>query len=271
MALARSFNLLVVAALIGIVGVGIHKATALRTATINIEFVHYVQQGIPEQDVFVEPYAWIDDLPSDFVYPLRPRDLREEIPFEFIEPRSILAPNVVRVEPRDARSPAYLSKSLYAAETVIPHDPSQSGLNALGPFSKGDMMGLTLREWLAAQGSGIYTVMGNDAELNLSFRKLMPYGRYLFQCIRIPVKPAFDIVETECLQWSRLHTAIRPDADGNATLRLELPALPQSIPQTTTMLQLVYQREIIRWDGDPGGYGWNEHVQLMFEMPMIQD
>lgn len=258
----RLLTLPIVIALICAVAQNINaSATISRTATMNIQFVHYTQLGIAEQDVFVEPYNWLDDLPSDFIYPLRAHDVNDYIP-ALLEPRSILAPHVVRVEPRDAQSPSYLAKSLFASETVIPHDPEKFGPNPLGPFWKGDELGFTLRQWLAAQGSGVYVLNGKNAELTLAFQKLVPQAQYVLQCIREPANAEFDGVETDCPHWSSLRSRIQTDADGNASLRLQIPALPESNRETTTVLQLVYTRGAGDWDG----YGWNEHVQLVFEV-----
>src|SRR5947207_587582 len=96
----RSFALLAALMPLLMVGCGTNVSTAARAATLPVQFLHYAQMGLPEQDVYVEPYSWLDDLPSNFIYPLRPPDIREEIPSNFTEPRSILAPAVVRGVPR---------------------------------------------------------------------------------------------------------------------------------------------------------------------------
>ena len=254
-----------------VVACGLNTPTLARTAMTKIQFVHYVEIGMPEQDVFIEPYNWLDDLPSNFIYPLRPHDVREKIPAVFIEPRSELVPNVVRLDAPESQLPAYLAKSLYATKDAIPHDAFKSGRHATGQFPKGDNLGLTARQWLAAQGSGTYSVIGNMAEFHLSFQKLVPFEHYTLECVTIPVRANADTVETNCPQWSRLHTGIQPDADGSATLRLRIPALRDSMGERTTILQLIYEREVTRWSSELGGYGWNQHVQLLFPMPALGD
>ena len=267
----RSFALLAALMPLLMVGCGTNVSTAARAATLPVQFLHYAQMGLPEQDVYVEPYSWLDDLPSNFIYPLRPHDMREEIPSNFIEPRSILAPAVVRVDARGAQSAAYLAKHLFAAETVIAHDLSQSGVHALGPFAKGDDLGLTLRQWLAAQGTGVYEPSGDRGELNVSFQGLVPYGQYALQCVSVGVTAANDEVETDCPRWSALQTSLQPDAEGNAALRLRIPVLPQNERERTIVLQLVYEPEVTTWNGDLGGYGWNQHVQLVCTLPAFDD
>ena len=249
---------------------GLYGAVIAHPATMQIQFLHYAQLGMPEQDVFIEPYNWLDDLPSNFIYPLRPHDWREEIPSNFIEPRSLLAPDVVRI-PAMTLAPTYLAKQLYAAVTVIPHEPLTPGAQALGPFAKGDALGLTLRQWLAARGSGMKVATGDAAELRLNFQALVPYGQYALQCVNVPSRSDADSVETDCPDWSSLATRFQPDGEGTATLWLRIPALPEGRPEWTTVLQLVYERAVIKWDGDLGGYGWNEHVQLLFPVPPAQD
>ena len=42
-------------------------------------------------------------------------------------------------------------KPLYAASSIVAHDPFQRGPNPLGPYFRGDWLGITLRQWLAAR------------------------------------------------------------------------------------------------------------------------
>ena len=245
---------------------GTTVSTTSRTDTMQIQFVHYVQLGIPEQDVFIEPHNGLDAVPTILIDPLRPNEVCHNIP-ALIESCSVRAQQVMRVEPGDAQSPGQLAKSLYAAETVIPHDLNRSGPNPIGPYWKGDALGVTLRLWLGAEGSGYYVMNAKDAELDLAFQKLVPRAQYALRCMRTPVPVKYDPIEIDCPHWSRLQSRIQPDADGNATLRLKVPMLPKSNRETSTVLQLVYTR----WEDDWGGYGKNEHVQLLFEVPIPQD
>src|SRR5689334_429123 len=96
-------------------------ATALSTGVLppvhaspmDIRFIHYTEAGLPEQDVFVEP----GDAPEVTPRPRMPHT-------DPLTGRIISEPGwvseIIRVEPADAQREAYLSKMLYAANTVVP-------------------------------------------------------------------------------------------------------------------------------------------------------
>ena len=230
--------------------------------SVAIQFVTYSQAGLPEQDVFVEPANWLDAFPASFIYPLRPHK-------PHVEPltgRTITDPDwpstVVRASPADAQSPAFLSKMLYASKHATPHDPYQTASETGSPLPKGDELGFTLREWLAARGSGSYTVDGAEAELQLVFANLVPLGKYSLWCLRVR-RPLQNVLsERPCGAADGSQNKLQSGARGEATLRLKLKALPESGADTDSVLQLEYNREVPTEDGDLGGYGLNEHVQL---------
>ena len=45
--------------------------------------------------------------------------------------------------------------------------------------------------------------------------------------------------------------------------------LPETTDETATVLQLNYTRAIVVQDGELGGYGLNEHVQLYATLPPL--
>ena len=262
-----SFKLLILLAVFVLVTFFGQTLAAWRTTTLDIQFVHYTQAGLPEQDVFIEPYNVRDDIPSAFIYPVEPHNPRADIPSEFIEPRDILVPQVMRVAGADAQTRTNLAKRVFAADIVTPHDPYQLGPNPLGPFQKGAALDLTLGQWLAAGGHGAYGVEGDHAELTLSFQKLVPLGRYILWCTRVAAPPRDTTVEKTCGAPGGLLHSFSADAQGQVALHLRLQVLPDSTQEMATILTLTYERDVVTWDGDLGGYGLNSHVQLFSVLP----
>src|SRR4029450_9350729 len=126
------------------VSVGSPAREAQRT-TVDLHFVNHIQAGFPELDVFVER-------------------------------QGISADQVVRVEGDEARDPPTQAKMTYASQIESPHDPFKLGPHPLGPLPKGRALGFALQQWLAARGSGAYSVPGDTAELKLSFTNLITNG-----------------------------------------------------------------------------------------------
>lgn len=261
-------------ALAGLTVLGISMPAAGRPSSpaslprpMTVQFITFSQAGLPEQDVFVESDDPRDDSPTALILPLPTRNIRDEIPSNFIEPRDILHPNVVRIEPKNANLPSYQAKSLFASNRPVPHDPFRLGPQTLGPFPKGDALGLTLAQWQAARGSGIYTVDGDKAELALSFQRLVPLGSYSLWCGRETLPPSYTEVERPCGAANGSDNSFKADAQGNAAFHLRMNALRASTREARTILLLEYDRHVQMWDEGMGGYGWNNHVQLFFTLP----
>ena len=221
-----------------------------RAVTTNVAMRHYLDMGLPEQDVFIEVGSAHSNTPDP----------------SFLGPRAIFLPNLFRVTAARALTPADLSASLYAANTIVPHDPYQLGPNPLGPNYKGEALGFTLREWLAARGSGTYAVTGADADLNLAFEQLVAGGRYALWCGAVAV-PKVAEAERACGAADGSQNQFSADTRGNAAFHLPLKALPASTQAAPTMLTLTYERDVDSPDGERGGFGLTSHVQLLYVFP----
>lgn len=217
---------------------------------VNIQFEHYGDAGLPEQDVFLEHEPMQPDADPDFLGAGRTH-----------------ATNVFRVEADDARTPAVLDQRLFAARTIVPHDPFRQGSNPLGPYLEGERLGITLRRWLAARGSGTYTVSGADAKLELSFQELVPQGQYALWCSRVSLGTPYAEAEQACGATDGSQNGFKADAQGSGRLDVKLKKLPQSSATVTTMLALSYERNADAPEGERGGYGLNSHVQLWYAFP----
>ncbi|HLB71757.1 MAG TPA: DUF1264 domain-containing protein [Candidatus Methanoperedens sp.] len=211
-------------------------ATASGATMIDIQFVNHIQAGLPEQDVFIQ--------------------------------RNDAAPNqVVRVEANDTRDPAILAKIVFATATTTPHDPFKLGSNPLGPYAKGASLGFTLQQWFAATGSGTYTVDGDNAEMKLSFQKLVPNGKYTVWCSRLTFPPDVKIVDSPCGAPDGSQNVLDADAQGNAAFDLKMKPLPDSSRETVSLIALAYHSDGKTHGASPGDFGLNSHVQIFFMIP----
>lgn len=250
-------------------------AAPSQASGVKIQFVSYIQSGLPEQDVFIEPGSVRAEMdPSLRVISQRCNPSVQFAP-GFLRPWMVppssdqCAPkvDVVRAEPQDALLPTMLAKPLYAASKVIPHDPNRVGPSPLGPFREGQALGLTWGEWLAATGSGTYTVSDKLAQLDVAFTRLIPNATYSLWCGRETPPPNYSSIEAPCGSADGSQNQFRADAAGEASLHVQFKALPASTADAATVLLLSYDRVVLSTDQELGGYGYNNHTQLYFTFP----
>ena len=212
---------------------GASYSLAAEDKTINLQFVNHLQAGFPEQDVFVErgtPAA---------LWRVEPSELANELKAE----------------------------KVYATLTATAHDPFKLGTTPLGPFVKGKALGFTLGSWLDANGTGTYMVAGTQADMKLSFQKLVPKGVYTVWCSRLTVPPNVKVVDKPCGAADGSQNKFAADGQGMATFNLKLAALPESSAETLTLIALAYHSDGKTYGATPGAFGMNSHVQLFAILP----
>ena len=232
----RSFKWLALLMALLCLALGSHSASAA-SATTNLQFVNHIQAGLPEQDVFVE---------------------RNDINLD----------QVMRVEGKDAADASNGSKVLYASAAPTAHDPFKLGSSPLGPFPKGARLGITLQQWLAANGSGTYVVNGSSSELHLAFQKLVANGVYTVWCSRLTFPPKANVVDTACGAPDGSQNVIKTDAQGLAVFNLALPTLPESSKETASVIALAYHSDGKTYGAKPGDFGLNSHLHIFALMPV---
>ena len=211
--------------------------SATQTVQVPVQFASHIQAKLPEQDVFIQGSK---------------------------------ASEVVRVEGDTATTSETLAKTAYAAASAVAHDPFKLGENPLGPFTKGQSLGFTLEQWLAATGSGTYTVNESEAELALNFQNLVPNGVYTLWCSRLTFPPNPKIVDRPCGAADGSQNALKADNNGSATFNLTLSPLEQSSKETASVIALAYHSDGQTYGADPGEFGYKTHVQIFFLVPASQ-
>lgn len=200
--------------------------------TTSLQFVNHLQANLPEQDVFV---------------------LSNE------------TDKVVRVE---GNATPYLGQDVYAARETVDHDPFKVGDNPLGPYPKGNPLGFTLGEWLAATGKGEYKVFSdNTAELDLSFNNLIPNGVYTVWCSRIKFPPNPSVVDKPCGAPDGSENVFTADRAGNGAFRLGLNPLEPSTTEVASVIALAYHSDGKTYGANPGDFGLKSHVHIFVLLP----
>ncbi|MBI3026743.1 PKD domain-containing protein [Candidatus Woesearchaeota archaeon] len=179
-----------------------------------------------------------------------------------------VAAQVVRVEGEQAKDVANLAKQVYGAAAPTQHDPFKVGQNPLGPFEKGKGLGFTLQQWLAASGIGIYSVDGQNAELELSLKNLVPNGIYTVWCSSSSFPPNFSVVDKPCGAEDGSENSLKADEKGNGQFSLKVKALEQSTKEKATIIALAYHSDGKTYGSSPGDFGTNTHVQIFFLLPI---
>lgn len=160
-----------------------------------------------------------------------------------------------------------LEKIVYAAAEAVEHDPFKMGENPLGPFEKGESLGFTLGEWLAASGSGTYSLAEDKAELDLSFENLVPNSVYTIWCSRITFPPDPEFVDKPCGASDGSENEFNTNRRGSADFKIELDPLEESSEETASIIALAYHSDGETYGADPGAFGFNSHVQIFYIIP----
>ena len=109
---------------------------------VEVDFATHSGQGLFEPDVFVEKVEGSGEL--------------------------------FKVAPSEVHQ--YKEAMLYATVEEVEYAPHLPG----GPYVKGEALGVTLGEWLAATGTVTYTCEEGKSTVNASFENLVPNGIYTF-------------------------------------------------------------------------------------------
>ncbi len=182
-------------------------------------------------------------------------------------PQPQVTGSVVRLEGADAKDPSNLAKTVYTASEAVLHDPFKVGSNPLGPFPKGKSLGFTLGNWLAASGIGIYSVDGENADMQLSFKKLVPNGVYTVWCSILTLPPDPKIEDAPCGAEDGSQNSFTSDSQGNGAFDLKLKPLPTSTKETASLIAIAYHSDGKTYGASPGDFGLNSHVQLFAMLP----
>lgn len=232
--LCRQFRL----GLVGfLTGVGALVIGLTPVGAVDLEFVTHVEADMWEQDVFV-------DLSSS---------AKKEN-------------GVFRVGPSDFA--ALAEAPVYATTQTIHHDPVNAA--AAGPYPRGEALGMSLGDWLAASGTGSYRCSGGNAQIEASFVNLVPNGVYTMWYFFLPTPAAvpFSTYDLPVGDRTGRENAFFADSSGRASFALSLTnCLQGGGSQLAAGLAVAWHSDGATYGSYPGGFGRATHVQLFLILP----
>lgn len=200
---------------------------------IELEFDTFIEEGAAEQDVFVmgeDGMAW-------------------------------------RVAPDSPLS--ILSEPIYglsAAEDFV-FDPFQLYDNPTGPYPIGDPLGMTMKAWLAARGSGTYSVDGDVASVDFKFFGLVPDGVYTLWCSTLTPPPDFNVLNEPCGADDGSENTFTADEHGELSIQISFPALPLPTETAVPVLAIAWHADGQTYGADPGSFATATFTHL--HIPVI--
>ncbi|MEM7430874.1 MAG: hypothetical protein AAF351_02925 [Pseudomonadota bacterium] len=200
---------------------------------IELTFGTYLDASLPEQDVFIE--------------------------------REIGSGQVYRVTARDNN----MNTPLFKTAAPVPHNPFDAA--AVGPYEKGEALGMNLGDWLQHRGRGTYTCANGEGHLDTTFSGLVENGVYTMwhMFTAIPATQPFSgFLDLPLGARDGSTSVFVADADGNATFSHTFkPCLQMSDAWTTSLLAINYHSDRKTHAGLPGDFGYNAHMSLFLMLP----
>jgi hypothetical protein len=213
-------------------------APAHAAEPLQLNFVDHLQMGLNELDIFVT---------------------RPGVPGE-----------AYRVSPNTAL--VHLASPLYASAEPVPHNPFDA--QAIGPHPLGRPLGLSLRDWRAAEGSAEVHCRDGQATVNARFTNLVPNATYSLWYAFVPSPPTVPFTGALDLPLGARdgsQSVLHSDAAGNAEYHASFtPCLQASGEQLMAMLGLAWHSDGQTYGSSPGEFGSRSHVQLFAPLPPLE-
>ena len=238
-----AIRLIAIAAVVATIGVVGMLTTAGKPAgtvdkgqgdvSIDLAFITHLDADLPEQDVYIERVPG-----SGEVY-------------------------------RVTKGDHDMNAELFATAEEQPHDPFNP--EAIGPYEKGESLGMTLGEWLKHAGTGTYTCVDGEGVLTLELTGLVPNGVYTIWHAFIALPPPVPFTGTLDLPLGARdgsESIFIADENGNASFEHSFaPCLQMSDVWTTSMIAINYHSDGKTYGGHPGEFGNKAHIPLFVMLP----
>ena len=198
----------------------------------TVDFRLHVADGMSEQDVFVETSAGADTV---------------------------------------SRATASTSEdaALFATAEPVSHNPFDTSSD--GPHAKGADLGLTLGEWLSAEGTATVTCEGEQGSLRAEFTGLVPDGVYTMWHYFMAWPPTDPFVGTYDLPVGARdgsQAGLVADANGQAVYDVSMsPCLQVSGDTLAAGIAIAWHSDGKTHGVAPGDFAKNAHVQLYAGLP----
>ena len=133
-----------------------------------------------------------------------------------------------------------------------------------GPYPKGEPLGFTLEEYVAATGRGTYTLRGSRAEVEIMLDNLVADGLYSVWCNILRFDQAI-IEEYPCLAPDDSEYIFSADEAGQAEVHMNIATFPPSTQDTVYEIAIAYHSDGQTHGDSIGAHGLNAHGQLFFD------
>ncbi|MGF1608258.1 MAG: hypothetical protein ACFCUQ_02600 [Kiloniellales bacterium] len=229
--MAAALAAAVVAAAGSAFAVGVGSETA--SLSLELTFRSHFDDGLPEQDVFIE---------------------RE--------------PGMAQIY-RPTKDDRDKSKPLFAPIVPVRHSPFEP--ENVGPWTKGKPLGLTLGEWLAAEGQATYRCADGRGRLVATFTNLVPNGVYTLRHTFLaspPTDPVLGSYDLPLGARDGSEAIFRANAEGSAMVVRDFePCLQLTGEQLMSGLAIAWHSDGKSHGAHPGSFSTSTHVQLYVELP----
>ena len=200
---------------------------------LDLTFKLHIDDNIPEQDVFIERVPG-----SAQVY-------------------------------RPTKGERDLSKPLFATMLPVKHAPFDA--DAVGPWVRGEPLGLTLGEWLSAEGTGSYSCVDGHGRLEVDFSNLAPNGVYTLWHYFLawpPTDPFIDSYDLPVGARDGSESVFKAAADGSAKVVREFkPCLQLTGEHLVSGLAIAWHSDRQTYGPLPGVFATKTHVHLYVDLP----
>ena len=221
------------AALTTAAGSALAVGTYDQPVALKLTFKQHLDEGIPEQDVFIERQKG-----AGLVF--RPTSGEHD-----------------------------LSKPLYAPLNPVrraPHDAE-----AVGPWVRGKPLGMTLGQWLAAEGRALYRCVDGRGHFEAQFTKLVPNGVYTLRQTFKPqpaTEPFTRSLSIPLGARDGSDAVFTADAKGAARVALDLESCLQLTgEQLASGLALAWHSDRKTHGALTGPVSTKSHLQLYLDLP----
>jgi hypothetical protein len=165
-----------------------------------------------------------------------------------------------------------LDLPVFATTQTVHHDPRNP--DAAGPFPKGEDLGMTLGEWLAASGAVSYDCDNGIGRMSATFENLVPRGVYTVWNFFVPTPSAepFSTYDLPLGDRAGRENFFAADRNGNAQYSIDLAGCLQgSGSQLAAGLAIAWHSDGATYGPNPGGLGRASHIQLFLLLPSDED
>lgn len=162
---------------------------------------------------------------------------------------------------------------LYATVAMNRHNPFDAAFD--GPYPKGRPLGLTLAEWLRAEGSAVYDCDGVSGTIEASFSGLVPNGLYTLWYFFVAVPPMVPFAGAYDLPVGARdgsENVFVSDGDGNADFSASFePCLQLGGVQLAAGLGLAWHSDGHTYGANPGPFGLGTQVPIFVFFPTAEE